>query len=195
MAQASAAHASGQSRGVFGGIAAFDRWLKGPIVLWIAAPVQLLVRIWIFFFLPFVNSGMTKWDVFPFLKPEVGAWNGWPQLRSAVAYQFSNVCDFCFNIRIWGTTENPLVQWAHPFPLTSASLAGVAEIILPTLILIGLLTRLSALGLLFMTVVIQLVMPTGWPVHAMWAALFIAVIVLGPGVISVDHLLARVFRR
>ncbi|MEJ8573841.1 DoxX family protein [Microbaculum marinum] len=195
MEQARARRVPGQTGRILSALAGFDRWLKRPVVRWVAAPVQLGLRLWIFFGLPFVNSGLTKWEVYPFLRPEVGAWNGWPQLRAAVIYQFSSICDFCFNIRIWVAGEKPLVQWGHPFPETSAWLAGNAEIILPALILVGLLTRLSALGLLAMTLVIQLVMPTGLGAHATWAVLLLAVIVLGPGLLSVDHLLGRLFRR
>ncbi|MCT8971645.1 DoxX family protein [Microbaculum marinisediminis] len=174
---------------------AFDHWLKGPAMRWAVMPVQLGLRAWVFFMLPFVNSGLTKWETFPFLKPEAWAWNGWPSLSGGATYQFSNSCSFCFNIRIWGSEQSPLVQWVFPFPETMAALAGVGEIVLPVLILIGLLTRLSALGLLTMTIVIQLVLPTGWPVHATWAALLLGIVALGPGLFSFDALFGRFARR
>jgi len=195
MAQANLAAGPDGNAGTSAGILAFDRWLKGPVMRWVAAPFQLALRLWIFFYLPFINSGLTKWETFPFLKPETWAWNGWPVVSASAKYQFSNSCDFCFNIRIWGSEQAPLVQWVFPFPDTMAALAGLGEIILPALILVGLLTRLSALGLLGMTLVIQLVIPTGLPVHATWAAAFVGVILLGPGLISLDHLISRLFRR
>ncbi|MFX8864258.1 hypothetical protein ABTM79_19135, partial [Acinetobacter baumannii] len=53
-------------------------------------------------------------------------------------------------------------------------------------------TRLAALGLLIMTSVIQLVVPDGWAnFHLPWAALAIAIIALGPGRLSLDHLIDR----
>ncbi len=76
-----------------------------------------------------------------------------------------------------------------------AGLAGTMEIVLPCLVLVGLATRLSALGLLGMTLMIQLVIPTGYPVHAVWAAVLGAILVLGPGLISADCILSRLWRR
>jgi putative oxidoreductase len=55
---------------------------------------------------------------------------------------------------------------------------------------VGLASRLSALGLLFMTLVIQLfVYPDGWPDHILWIALLLLIVARGPGAISLDHLL------
>ncbi len=181
--------------GMLGAILAFDRSLKGPAMRWVVLPVQFALRLYVFFVLPFVNSGLTKWMAFPFLKPDAWAWNGWPAVSASAKYQFANSCDFCFNIRIWGSEADPLVQWVLPFPETMAGLAGLGEIVLPTLILIGLATRLSALGLLGMTVVIQLVLPNGLPVHAVWAAVFLAIVALGPGLLSLDALIGRLVRR
>ena len=60
----------------------------------------------------------------------------------------------------------------------------------PVLMVLGLMTRLSALGLLGMTAVIQIfVYPEAWVTHGLWAAALLAVAVLGPGRISLDHLL------
>ena len=39
------------------------------------------------------------------------------------------------------------------------------------LLVFGLATRLAALGLLVMTIVVQLTVPSGWPVHLTWAAM------------------------
>ncbi|WP_181160191.1 DoxX family protein [Sandaracinobacter neustonicus] len=74
----------------------------------------------------------------------------------------------------------------------AAILATTAEHVLPVLLVLGLATRLSALGLLGMTMVIQIfVYPQAWwPVHSLWAALALVLIVRGGGRLSVDHLLA-----
>ena len=81
-------------------------------------------------------------------------------------------------------------------PGIAASLAALAEHALPVLILLGLGTRFSALGLLAMTLVIQLfVYPGAYPTHGVWATVLLYLIAKGPGVISVDYLLARVYRR
>ena len=55
--------------------------------------------------------------------------------------------------------------------------------------ILGLLTRLSALGLLAMTAVIQLfVYPDAWVTHGLWMAALLAVVAQGPGRWSADHL-------
>jgi putative oxidoreductase len=77
-----------------------------------------------------------------------------------------------------------------PLPTAVAFLDSIAEIVLPVLLVIGLATRFSALGLLAMTGVIQLVVPEGWAnFHLPWAALAVAIIALGPGTLSLDHLI------
>lgn len=57
-------------------------------------------------------------------------------------------------------------------PEIAAHMATYAEHLFPILLVLGLATRLSALGLLGMTAVIQIfVYPDAWPTHLSWAAL------------------------
>ncbi|MDB5601046.1 MAG: DoxX family protein [Xanthobacteraceae bacterium] len=80
-------------------------------------------------------------------------------------------------------------------PAIGAHLAAFAEHFFPVLLVIGLASRFSALTLLGMTLVIQfLVYPGAWPTHGVWAACFLLVIARGPGVLSVDHMIARHWR-
>ncbi len=75
-------------------------------------------------------------------------------------------------------------------PAWAAVLATLAEHILPVLLILGLLTRLSALGLLVMTAVIQIfVFPAAWVTHGLWAASLLVVLAYGPGRIALDRLL------
>lgn len=75
-------------------------------------------------------------------------------------------------------------------PDLAATLATGAEHILPVLLVAGLLTRSAALGLLVMTLVIQVfVIPTGWPTHLLWAGPLAYLIARGPGAASLDRLL------
>lgn len=77
-------------------------------------------------------------------------------------------------------------------PELAAPLAAFAEHLFPLLILVGLATRFSALALLVMTLTIQLlVYPDAYPTHGVWAAVLIFLIARGPGVFSLDHLIAR----
>ena len=70
----------------------------------------------------------------------------------------------------------------------AAVMATVAEHLLPLLLVLGLMTRLSALGLLAMTAVIQVfVYPDAWITHGLWAAPLLAVAARGPGRWSLDH--------
>lgn len=79
-------------------------------------------------------------------------------------------------------------------PEIAAPLTALAEHVFPALILIGLATRFSALALLVMTAVIQiLVYPSAYPTHGVWAVVLLYLIARGPGVISVDHGIARRF--
>jgi putative oxidoreductase len=72
----------------------------------------------------------------------------------------------------------------------AAYAATYAEHALPILIVLGLMTRPAAFGLLVMTGVIQLfVVPGGWPTHLLWLAPLVYLIARGPGALSVDRLL------
>jgi putative oxidoreductase len=96
-------------------------------------------------------------------------------------------------------SENTLYQFADdPFnklPLLSpdfaAYLTTYAEHALPILLVLGLFTRVSALALLVMTLVIQLfIFPDAWwQVHSLWVALALVLIVRGGGGLSLDWLL------
>lgn len=77
-------------------------------------------------------------------------------------------------------------------PGTAALLAQMAEHILPVLLVLGLATRFSALGLLAMTLVIQIfVYPGAYVVHGTWAAILLMLMRFGPGAIALDRLIAR----
>jgi len=78
-------------------------------------------------------------------------------------------------------------------PEFAAYMATYAEHLFPVLLVIGLFTRLSALALLGMTMVIQIfVYPEAWwSVHMIWVALAVVLIVRGGGSLSLDQLLTR----
>lgn len=75
----------------------------------------------------------------------------------------------------------------------AAVLATVSEHLFPILLVLGLFTRMSALALLGMTMVIQIfVYPEAWwSVHSLWAALALVLITRGGGAISLDAALLR----
>ena len=77
-------------------------------------------------------------------------------------------------------------------PEIAAHMAAAMELGLSSLVLVGLFSRLSVLGLLGMVGVIQLfVEPMGWPDHIQWLGFMIIILCRGPGALSLDHLLAR----
>ncbi len=119
--------------------------------------------------LPFLRSGFTRWDGFLSISP-------------ATDYLFEEQ----FKLHIFGRL------YGFPAPDVLAFLVGSAEIVLPSLLLIGLATRFAAFGLLLMTAVIQLVFPDGWMnFHLYWAALALAVMALDPGKLSLDYWTTR----
>ena len=87
-----------------------------------------------------------------------------------------------------------LFQEEYKVPLLPPDLAAYfatyAEHIFSVLLVIGLASRLSALGLMIMTLVIQIfVYPSGWPDHILWLAALLLIVARGPGAISLDHLI------
>lgn len=81
-----------------------------------------------------------------------------------------------------------------PLPADFAAVAAtLAEHFFPILLVVGLFTRISALALLGMTMVIQVfVYPEAWwQVHIVWMAMCLVLIVRGAGAFSLDSLLAK----
>lgn len=75
-------------------------------------------------------------------------------------------------------------------PELAAQAATVAEHLFAVLLVLGLCTRLSALALLGMTLVIQVfVYPDAWPTHLSWAGLLLYLVGRGAGVVSLDRAL------
>ena len=75
----------------------------------------------------------------------------------------------------------------------AAVMATLSEHLFPILLVLGLFTRLSALALLGMAMVIQIfVYPDAWwQVHSLWVAMALVLMVRGGGWLSLDALLAR----
>lgn len=89
-----------------------------------------------------------------------------------------------------------LFEYEYALPLIppqwAAYMAATAEHVLPLLLVVGLASRFSALGLLIMTLVIQIfVYPLAYPTHLLWAAAMLYIMARGPGKLSLDHLIAR----
>jgi putative oxidoreductase len=75
-------------------------------------------------------------------------------------------------------------------PEVAVHLATYAEHLLPILLVLGLFTRCAALGLLGMTLVIEIfVYPDAWPTHLSWAAILLPIIAYGAGRCSLDRVL------
>lgn len=75
-------------------------------------------------------------------------------------------------------------------PELAAQMAAAAEHVFPLLLVLGLFTRLSALALLGMTLVIQVfVYPDAWPTHLSWAGLLLYLAGRGAGGASLDRAL------
>lgn len=128
--------------------------------------VQLVLRVALA--VPFWRSGMLKWD-------------GFLRLNDTAVALFSD--EFMLHL--------PGGPYHFPAPTVMAFLSGSAEIMFPILLVLGLGTRLAALGLLFMTLIVELTVPDGWPIHLTWAAMALGIMALGPGSISLDHLICR----
>jgi putative oxidoreductase len=135
------------------------------IIEWIARPslTQFVLRIALA--TPFWRSGINKWD-------------GFLQLNDVAVLLFSDE----FKLHLPGG------PYSFPAPEAMAFLVASAEILFPILLVLGLATRLAASALLVMTLVVELTVPDGWPVHITWAAMALGIMAWGPGRLSLDHL-------
>lgn len=109
-------------------------------------------------------------------------------------------------IQSWSTTIY-LFEDEYNVPLLppeiAAYLATAAELVLPVLLVFGLFTRFSALGLFILNVVAVFTYPFLWTKvglvglwqHVVWGIVLWAVFVFGPGKVALDWLLARRWRQ
>ena len=100
-------------------------------------------------------------------------------------------------IASWQTTV-VLFQNEYKVPLLSPELAAymatAVELTCPVLLVLGLAARLATLPMLAQTFVIEaFVYPEDWIEHLTWASMLLLILTRGPGVISIDHWLARWF--
>lgn len=93
----------------------------------------------------------------------------------------------------WAIKDSTWFLFEHVYALPvipfawAAVLATLAEHVLPVLLVLGLFTRASALGLLVMTAVIQIfVFPAAWVTHGLWAVALLVAVAQGPGRLSLD---------
>lgn len=130
--------------------------------------VQLVLRVALA--VPFWRSGILKWS-------------GFLTLSDTAVTLFSD--EFMLHL--------PGGPYHFPAPTVMAFMSGSGEVMFPVLLVLGLGTRFAALGLLFMTLIVELTVPDGWPIHLTWAAMALAIMAHGPGRISLDHLIGRMF--
>ena len=134
------------------------------IVRLVAQPslVQFVLRVALS--VPFWRSGILKWD-------------GFLQLNDTAVELFTS--EFMIHL--------PGGPYPYPAPAIVAFLSGCAEIGLPILLVLGFATRFAATGLLFMTCIVELTVPDGWPIHITWAAMALGIMAWGPGRLSLDY--------
>ena len=74
-------------------------------------------------------------------------------------------------------------------PHIAAHMATYSEHFFPLLLVLGLFSRVGALGLLGMTATIEIfVYPDAWPTHLSWAGLLLPILARGGGAWSLDAL-------
>ena len=117
----------------------------------------------------------------PFWRSGILKWSGFLKLSDTATTLFSD--EFMLHL--------PGGPYHYPAPTVMAFLSGSGEILFPILLVLGLGTRFAALGLLFMTAIVELTVPDGWPVHITWAAMALGIMAYGPGRASLDHLLGK----
>jgi putative oxidoreductase len=120
----------------------------------------------------------------PFWKSGILKWHGFLQLNDTAIDLFTDE----FRLHLPGG------PYPFPHPATFAFLSGCGEVFFPVLLVLGLGTRFAAVGLLLMTCIIELTVPEGWPIHLTWAAMALGIAAWGPGRVSIDALLAKLFR-
>jgi putative oxidoreductase len=117
----------------------------------------------------------------PFWRSGVLKWNGFLKLSDTAVTLFTD--EFMLHL--------PGGPYHYPAPAVMAFLSGCGEITFPVLLAVGLATRFAALGLLLMTLIVELTIPAGWPMHITWAAMALGIMAWGPGRFSIDFWLQK----
>ena len=105
----------------------------------------------------------------------------------------------------WKAAQSKLASWPvtvqlfafeYQVPLLppeyAAMLGTGVELIGAILLFLGLMTRFAALALMGLVATIQIfVYPGSWAEHLMWASLLLLLVIRGPGVVSLDHVIGR----
>jgi putative oxidoreductase len=79
-------------------------------------------------------------------------------------------------------------------PAIAATMSATFELGCSALLIIGLASRLATLPLLGMIATIQLfVYPDAWSEHLVWGSILVFLLTRGPGAMSVDHVIARLW--
>lgn len=159
-----------------------DAWLLGLLARLTFAAVLLVY---------FFNSALTKFDGGPFSIADAAYFQIVPPIVEAAGYDASQVA---------------FIPWG-----AIVLLGSYAEVVLPVLIVLGLFTRLAALGMVGFVLVQSYVdvafhgvgedtlgawfdAPSGSAIldqRTLWVFLFVYLILKGAGRLSVDHLLGR----
>ena len=129
-----------------------------------ALPSVVLLVMRVALAVPFWKSGMLKWA-------------GFLKLNDTAVTLFTD--EFMLHL--------PGGPYHYPLPTVMAFLSGCGEICFPVLLVLGLGARFAALGLLFMTFIVELTVPDGWPIHLTWAAMALGIMAWGPGSLSIDY--------
>ena len=108
-------------------------------------------------------------------------------------------------VQSWDTTLY-LFQYEYRVPLLSSNLAAIlgtlGELVFPVLLFVGLAGRLSAIGLQAVNIMAvvayaHVIFSAGFEAsvtdHYLWGLMLLAITIYGPGRLSADYLLSRVY--
>jgi putative oxidoreductase len=157
-----------------GPVRAVELWVEraDQVIRAIAFPSLAQFALRVALAVPFWKSGILKWD-------------GFLSLSDTAVTLFTD--EFMVHL--------PGGPYHFPAPGLMAFLSGCGEVGFSILLVVGFATRFAALGLLFMTLIVELTVPDGWPIHITWAAMALGIMAWGSGRFSIDYLIRLALRR
>ena len=121
--------------------------------------------------------GMRCAIAFPFWLSSQTKWGGWFTLSSGANAQFADL-----RLHLLGT------EYPFPAPERLALMTALGEIVFSALLALSLFIRYAALGIVGMTVLIQLSEPDRWlTYHLPWASMALPIACFGGGKIALDY--------
>src|SRR5882724_8134439 len=128
------------------------------------------------------------------------------EVAAALKVAVSSVIKWAARKRRWGSAAPGKMGGHRPYLIdgehrafvlgeaergTNVTSSGLLEYVSSSCRPFGFARRFAATGLLSMTLIVEITVPDGWPIHITWAMMALATMAWEPGRLSIDYAIRR----